>query len=423
MRLLIPIAALLLAAPASAADVSSRTSVSLLGQGSMGHGSFDAMLSERLRVRWSTDELEGEALFDGRIGVRAPDGTMHRTRIRALGVRLDLERVQVDVGRFRVEGGRWRLADGAQALVRLGAGVAVGGWFGEVPDPFTTLPAPRVGGGPLLRWEHERAQVSVAAEVAGTAAGLDRAAVVVAGRVEPVEKVELSGVIDVQDVAGAPHPADLGLTLTLDPSSDLRVRFFWNTWSGLAWNQGHLRDVALSRFEQRFGEDIPPDATAVDLSLYHQGGGSIRWSPELPAGGRFVLGGDGRYRGHDDPGRHHARATLRLGFEGLGGRVDVGTDHSAILWDGAWRWDGGVSVRVEVKRDVFALDTSARVTVGAEQPALYADLFADLHAGPVWISAGYRFVDEQQVDQWSAAHVGMLRVTWVLRHRGARRTP
>ena len=111
MRLFLPIALLMLAAPpiaapASAADVYSRTSVSLLGAGSSGHGSFDAMLSERLRVRWTTPGVSGEALFDGRIGGRAPELTMHRTRIKALGVHLDFERAWVDVGRFRVEGDR-----------------------------------------------------------------------------------------------------------------------------------------------------------------------------------------------------------------------------------------------------------------------------------------------------------------------------
>ncbi len=420
MRPLLAIALLLLAAPASAADVHSRTSVSLLGAGSMGHGSFEAMLSERLRVRWSTDAVQGQFLFDGRIGIRAPDATMHRTRIRALGVRLDFERVRVDLGRFRVEGGRWRLADGGQAMVRLGRGVEVGGWVGAVPDPFTTLPAPRIGAGPLFLWQHDRGQLSAALELAGTATGLDRAALIVSGRVEPVEDVELSATVDLQDVAGTPQPADLSAALTLDPRDDLRLRFFWNTWSSLAWNQGHARDVALSRFEARFGEDLPPDAFAVDLSLYHQGGGSLRWRPELPAGAHLVLGGDGRFRGHVDPARHHARATLRLGFEGLGGRLDLGTDHSAVYWKQGWRWDGGITARVDIKPDTVAVDTSVRVAVGAQQPAIYADLFVDLHVGPVWLSAGYRFTNELDRDRWADAHVGLLRVTWVARYRGDR---
>ena len=423
MRLALPLLLLLLAAPASAADVHSRTSVSLMGGASAGHGFFEGTLSERLRVRWSTDTVEGTALFDGRVGLRAPDGSMHRTRIRGLGLRLDFERARVDVGRFGVEGGAWRLADGVQAMVRLGAGVEAGGWFGEVPDPFTTLPAPRIGGGPLLRWEHDIAQISAAVEVTGTAAGLDRAAVILTGRVEPTETVEIRTTIDLQDVAGVPQPADLGLVVALDPDPSLRVRLVWNTWSGLAFNQGHGRDVALSRFEQRFGEALPLDATAIDLSLYHQGGGAIRWRPSLPGGGFFLLGADGRYRGHLDIARHYARATGRVGVQGLGGRVDLSTDHSAVLWNEAWRWDGGVTARVDIKRDAFALDASARVAMGpSSQPAIYADLFADVQAGPVWIAAGYRFTNEQDRDAWSAAHVGLLRISWVVRHRGERRS-
>lgn len=92
MRLLVLIA-LLIAAPASAAEVSNRTSLSLLGGGSTGHGWFEGMLSERLRVRWIDGPLKGQFHFDGRVGVRAPDGTLDRTRIRALGVRLDFDRV------------------------------------------------------------------------------------------------------------------------------------------------------------------------------------------------------------------------------------------------------------------------------------------------------------------------------------------
>ena len=422
MRFALTIALLLIAAPTSAADVYSRTSFSVLGTGAAGHGSLDALLSERLRVRWSSPGVDGAAFFEGRIGARVPDTTMHRTRIRALGLRLDFEGAWLDVGRFRVEGGAWRLADGVQGMARLGAGVEIGGWFGEMPDPFTTLPAPRIGGGPLFRWEHDIAQISAALEVAGTAAGLDRAAFVLSGRVEPVETVEITANVDLQDVAGVPQPADLGLALTLDPDDAFRVRLFWNTWSGLAWNQGHARDVALSRFELRFGETIPLDATAVDLSLYHQGGGMVRWRPALPQGGFFVLSTDGRYRGHVESERRYARATARVGLEGLGGRFDFSTDHSAVYWDEAWRWDGGVTARVEIKRDVFALDASARLAMGPSvQPAIYADLFVDLNPGPVWISAGYRFTNEQDRDEWSAAHVGLLRVTWVVRHRAERR--
>ncbi len=418
MRLIL--ALLLLASPATAADVSSRTSLNLMGGGSMGHGFFDATLSERLRVRWSTEQVRGQLHFDGRVGVRAPDGSMHRTRIRALGVRLDFERAWIDLGRFRVAGGAWRLADGVQGLVRLGGGVELGGWFGEVPDPFTTLPAPRIGGGPLFRWLHDKAQLSVGAEVAGTTAGLDRAALMLRGRVEPIEQIDVAAHLDLQDVAGVPQPADAGVIATFDLIDVLRIRAFWNTWSGLAFNQGHARDVALSRFAQRFGDTLPNDATDIDLSLYHQGGGSVRLRPGIGEVARFVLVIEGRGRGHQDASRHFARGTVRVGFERIGGRLDIGTDHSAVYWNEGWRWDGGLAVRVEAVKDRFAIDGSFRVALGAADPALYADLFLDIDLGPVTLSAGYRFTDELNRDQWAAAHVGLFRASWTFKKRGKR---
>ena len=79
-----------------------------------------------------------------------------------------------------------------------------------------------------------------------------------------------------------------------------------------------------------------------------------------------------------------------------------------------------MTARIDIQADVFALDGSVRLTAGEGQPAFYADLFADVHAGPVWISAGYRFSNEQERDQWAAGHVALGRVTWVARRRGGR---
>lgn len=416
------------------ARVQNRVSLGVLGVFAQtpAVGNLELQLSDRLRVRFrERDGLKAELRFDGRVGFRLlHGGQLDRTRITALGLHLEHERFSLDAGRFRVHGS-WRLADGVQAMLRLGRGFELGGWFGEVPDPFTTAPAPRVGGGPLFRFVHAKGQASVGLELAGTQAGLDRLALLLAGRVEPVKRVEIALRADLQRTPDVPLvPADLSLTGTFDPRDDLRLHAGYSAWSGLACLQGLDRDPGLSRLAARFNHFSLGDHTtandAVDPSLYHQAGGGLRWTPKGERAGA-VLGFDGRYRHHDLATRRHARARLTAGVQGLlGDRLSLITDHSAVYWRQRWRWEGGITARIEPDPTrLLSLDASARVSVstvaGEPRPTLYADVFADLLLPQrILLSFGYRFTNELDTDAWNAAHVALVRATWTVRSPGRR---
>ncbi len=424
---------LLLATPALAdeppARVQNRVSLGVLGvfAPTPGVGNLELQLSDRLRVRFrELNGVKAEFRFDGRVGFRLlHGGELDRTRITALGLHLEHERFSLDAGRFRIQGS-WRLADGVQGMVRLGRGFELGGWVGEVPDPYTTAPAPRLGGGPLFRFVHAKGQASVGLELAGTSAGLDRFALLLAGRVEPVKRVEIAVRADLQRTAEIPLvPADLSLSGTFDPRDDLRLHAGYSAWSGLAYLQGLDRDPGLSRLARRFNNFSIADHTtandAVDSTLYHQAGGGLRWTPKGD-NATAVLGFDGRYRHHELVTRRHARARLTAGVRGLlGDRLSLITDNSAVYWRQRWRWEGGLTARIEPDpKRVLSIDASARVSVSTvtdqPRPTLYADLFADLvlpHR--VLLSVGYRFTNELDADVWNAAHVALVRATWTFR--------
>jgi len=414
--------------PASAAEpvrMRNRLSAGVLVHAGAGGANLEAVLSDRLRLDIRRGPVAAQVRFDGRLGVSFTSGPrLSRTRITALGVELRHERFWLEAGRFRVVGGGWRLADGVQGMAILGQGVEVGGWLGAVPDPWTTAPAPRFGGGPAVRWVHEVAQVGATVELAGTAAGLDRAAVVLDGRVEVSTGFEVSARADLQH--GGPSaplvPADLGVVVTGDPLPDLRIRGRYDAWSGLAYLQGWDRDPGIGRFAARFSGTVPVAEVpqgAPDLSMAHQLAGSVRWTPTVGAL-RLRVAPDARYRHHEHTARRHVRARLRLGLGGLGNdRLELAADGGATLWRQAWRAEFGFGARITPDRGRWlSLDASVRtvITPGPTPKfAGYADAFVDLMTpAGVSLAAGYRFSSEAGLDRWDGGHTGLLRVTWRL---------
>lgn len=112
---------------------------------------LDMLLGDTLRASLiEKPTLHLDLLAAARLSVRLFDGgQVDRARVRALGLRFKLDKVVLDVGRFTPKGGGIRLVDGVQVLGDLGHGVQLGAWAGLGPDPWSTMPAARFGGGPV----------------------------------------------------------------------------------------------------------------------------------------------------------------------------------------------------------------------------------------------------------------------------------
>ncbi len=387
---------------------------------------LDLLLSERLFLTATVGGLRLEGRVTGQLGVRlSPRARLTRTRVRDLGVRLAGPGWTLDLGRAAVIGGGWRLVDGGQGLVGVGGGLEVGGWLGAVPDPFSTAPAPRFGGGPTLRLTRRRLRLTVAGEIAGTTNGLERLGVALGARYEATTWLDLSARADVQGgPPGKPvRVADLGLTATLTPRPGLRVRAGWNSFSGHAWWQDPTRDAAWARFARRAG-GLDAIAPLADSSVSHQFFGSGRWTPTVPAlgGGRGLAAVDVRYRHHAEPDRRAARATVSGGLLGVvDGRLDLTFD-LGVVWPGeVARWEQGISARWTVDPgDRLTLEAGARLGLapgraGGVSAGGTVDLLADwrLPHG-LTLSAGYSFTSEAG----TSTHGALLRITW--RHRWKR---
>lgn len=367
----------------------------------------------------------------GRLDVRftEEETRLDDPRVRALGLRLKAGRVQLDLGRSSPQGGVWRLVDGAQVLVHTGRGFYVGAWGGASPDPWSTLPAPRYGGGPLLGWRGERGEFAALGEVLATADGLDRASGVASGRVELGRLAELSALLDLQ-TGGADAPlvlSDATVRARLDPREDLRLDLVYDAWSSWSYLLSTARDPTLTRFSARSRaalDDpwVPQDS--YDPTVYHMAGATLSWRPLLRRPEGVVLGLDltGRYRHHEDPLRRHARTGLRVSLAGLAhGRLDVSLGQAFLWWSDEPATETTASLWASLDRDArIAIDSSATVIVqphdggaGSWGPTVYTDLFLDALVGRgVTLALGYGLSDSQDLDRWDVWHSVMGRVGW-----------
>lgn len=372
-----------------------------------------------------------ELLAAGRLNLRT---TEERTRfddarVRALGLRLRSDRVELDLGRVSLAGGVWRLVDGAQVRAQLGRGVYLGAWAGLSPDPWTTAPALRYGGGPLLGWRGERGELSALGEILSTADGLDRVSGVVAGRVEFGTVAEIEALVDLQS-GGKDAPvvlSDATLRARFDPVEPLRIDLVYDAWSSWSYLVSTARDPALTRFEARSRaalDDPWIQQDTYDPTVYHMVGATFSWRHELlrPEGVRFQLDLIGRYRHHDDPLRRHARAGLRANLTGLaGGRVDLGLGQAYLWWSDEPATETMASVWAALDPHArLALDSSATLIVqphdggaGTWGPSIYADLFLDGYLGDgVTLALGYALSNSQDLDRWDVWHGLIGRVGW-----------
>lgn len=373
--------------------------------------------------------LKVDLFAAARLGVRLLDGgRVDRARVRALGVRLATGKVVVDLGRFTPEAGGWRLVDGVQLTGDLGRGVRLGAWGGLSPDPWTTAPALRFGGGPVLSWEGERGDLSALGEVLATPDGLDRVSGVVQGRVELGRVAELSGLVDVQ-AGGKDAPvrmSDATAFVRLDPHPKVRVDLVYDAWSSLSYLVSSTRDPLLTRFAARSvaaADDLWIPQDTLDPTVYHLARLGVAWTHGLGDDGpvHLRLAVDGRYRHHAEADRRYARAGLDARLIGLaGGRVDVGLGERFLWWVGHPGSETTATLYAQLDADgVAALDMSADLVVqpldGATVwgPAVYADAFLDLAATPdLTVSAGYAFGNALDLDRWDTSHGALLQLTW-----------
>lgn len=357
------------------------------------------MLGERLRWEIASD---WRVVADARLNVYPddPDTPLDQSRVRTLGVTWEDPGVWMALGRHSVAHGGPRIVDGVQVLGRMGPW-ELGAWGGLAPDLFTTAPALRPGGGPILAWQQGRASWSVVGEVVGAEGGLDRAAVLAQARASFAPVLHLSGRLDAQLVDGAPALADGAVFVRLHPGDVFRLDTFYDAFSSLRYLQTQALDPAVQRFAERAdaaGALTLVDEELIDPRLNHLVGTTARVRTPGQVGLRVE--GRARVRHHEDPLNRYARVGPAVALVGLADdRLEVIADGYATWRDTGLGTEAGLITFVEVGRDrALAVDTSGRVLFNPAyggEPGWYADGFVDwLAPGMVTMSAGLSWTYE-----------------------------
>ncbi len=380
-------------------------------------GELDLVLSERLRwTLWEQEQTTLQLRADARFTVDPFRGTKVETaRVRELGVHLSTGELAVDLGRSPVAYGGPRLVDGVQLHKGLGPAWTVGFWAGEAPDLYTTRPAPRFGGGPILVYQLERHQISLVGEVLTSDAGFDRAGLLLQGRTALNRRIWVDTRLDLQTVSEGTPLADAAVFLRYQPSPSLRIGAFYDAHSTWRYLSTQDRDPALQRFASRsqelgLSEDIPQDS--LDPTLYQLVGLSGRWDST----GRLSLQLEGRYRHHALADRRYARVGPRVGFQATD-ELLLTVDAFALYASEETRTELGVTAWYQPDRP-FAVDGSARLLLSPQlDPGFYADGFVSWVApGPGLSVAAGLFTHGQSDSGFTDTAVGGLaRLTWRLR--------
>ncbi|MBW2257715.1 MAG: hypothetical protein JRI25_24380 [Deltaproteobacteria bacterium] len=356
---------------------------------SVASGDLDLLLAERLR--WDLAEVGApmgvRLLLDARFRIdpwRKP--TLERHRVGALGLELSTSEWTLDLGRHPVYRGGPRLVDGVQLRYHPSGDWDLGAWLGFAPDLYTSRPALRFGGGPILAIERSWTQWSLVGEMLWADGALDRAGLLALGRVSADPTVEATARLDLQvtGAEGGSGLADGAVFLRWRPEEVLRVDALYDAYTSLRYLGTEDRDPDIRRFAARaeaagVTEDIPQDG--LDPTLYHLVGLSGTWEPPGSMGALVAV--HTRYRHHEDPSRRLARVGPKLAVRGLAGeRLDLAMDGNLRSFDGRLSGDAGFTVFLEPTPDrMLALDSSVRLLVDPEayggRPGWYADLFVD----------------------------------------------
>jgi hypothetical protein len=409
---------------------SSTTTLGVSGawSASAGKGDLDVWLGQRLR--WGLGEvgpLRTTLLVDGRLRFDAVGGPpIERAQVRALGVRVETDRVTIDVGRTPIFGGGPRLIDGLQVRLHPTPGWDLGAWVGLAPDLFTTRPMLRPGFGPIVGYRGSWLQLSLVGEVLLWDGGLDRAAALAQARIASEPGWAANARLDVQlaDSEGRAGLADAAVMARWRPASSLRLDVLADAYSSLRYLRSEQLDPSLRRFEARIdalglGEGITQDKR--DDRLFQLYGANARWSP----GGRVAPYVDvlGRTRWHAEPELRFSRVGAGAGLFLMDGAVEVGVDGNAMTFGGEPQGDAGLRVAVwPWPEGGVGADASVRALV---HPAYdgrlgwYGDLFVDVSlTGPVDLMAGASMSAEPDLDRLDVGYTGFVRLA--ARFRGGR---
>ncbi len=365
-----------------------------------------------------------ELRFKGRAGLRLLDGPrLDRARVRDLSLRFTGSTWQLDLGRLAPEGGQFRLVDGAQGLFEVAPNLRVGAWLGLAPDPYTTAPAARFAGGPILSWQHPKGEITLLGEASGTVDGLDRLSAVLRARGEVGKLLEVGGLADVQSRGGQASLADATVFARFDPRQDLRVDLVYDAWSSLSFLTTEQRDPALTRFAARSAalqDDVFIPQDAMDPTTYHLVSLQGRYRPDIGAYGLDVRLG-GRYRYHPTLQGRFMRGDVHADLRGLlAGRLDLGLSQAVFHWGGKLGTETGIRGWVQLDNPGrLSLDVSGELVMspleGASYwaPTYYADAFVDWVAprGLV-LGLGYAFSNSEDLDRWDPYHAFFARLSW-----------
>jgi hypothetical protein len=359
----------------------STVGASALYSNALGEVEADVLVGERIDWRLEGDWRFG---FDGRVTLGVlDDPVLQWLRLSAANVERRHGDVVLTIGRSPVTHGGPRLVDGIQ-VVASDEGFQVGGWGGLAPDLFTTLPAVRFGGGPIVAWIGDTLQISGVGEVLAVENGLDRVGILAQARHEASDVLDLSSRLDLQvaSVTGAPSVADAWLAAYVDPTDRVELDAFLETYSSLRYLQSADLDPWVKRFLERtvdLGIAEGVSAELFDPTQYYLAGTSfdLRGAADTaPTAGLSV-----RARFHDDALQRFVRLSPRVGVSGLrSGSVDVVLDANVIVLDVGVQGDAGVTATFAPDDGPWIFDTSVR--------GLYTSLDGET-ARPGWYADAY----------------------------------
>ena len=408
------------AAPPTGSDVAT-TSVGVQADHSsaVGETDVDVLLSERARLTFIDREaFQARLLADARFTLDT-DGTtddataIEWNNVRQLGVQLLRPSWTLDVGRHPVYRGGPRLVDGAQLLIHPSPRLDIGAWGGLAPDLFTTLPALRPGGGPVVAYVTPNFQASVAGEALFMDGALDRLGALAMVRQTFERTFEVSGRADIE-LAGAdgPHLSDLYALSIARPTEALRFDVFYNAFSTYKYQISELGLALGTPFDQ------------LDPTVHHMVGGGAVIQPASD-GTAPRVGVDLRQRFNANETNAFTRVHGQVGLVDvpLAGRFDALLDANWIAADAEVQLNPGVLLLWEPGDEGWvAVDLSGRALINPEYDGklgAYADLFVDVIT-PVGfaVNTGVSVISEPDlvlVDVPDLGLTGYLRLSYTLR--------
>lgn len=410
------------------------TDTAIRGNEALTPTDMDVVVGERMRWTLAGDRLEPGtdvvALVDGRFTID-PQPTPVATglaanrfewsQVRQAGIEIATDQWTIDLGRHPVYRGGPRLVDGVQALYAPSPTVRVGVWGGLAPDLFTTLPALRPGGGPIVSYATSKVQLSAVGDVVTYAGGLDRVGLLTIGRVSFERRLDLSARIDVEAVGpvGA-RLVDGQLVAIGNPAPSLRLDALYDAFSSYRYVDLTDLDPDVSRFADRLSDAgaqpiVPYDQPNTRLN--HLVGAGIRFEPDtndvaprlafaaryratppgapavatipgatVPATGATPVAPVGTAADPTglatvDPANTWLRLNPQAGVVRVAGMIDLLADLNYIVQAEGDQLDGGVTVYVAPPDASVSVDASARLLLAPDDIApfgWYGDLFLNV---------------------------------------------